>query len=80
MTKRYKTGAILNAITYKVYCQKFWIEEQFQNKPEKSNFFKFISSTKKIQNNSRNLRIGYPEILCMKFDTSPQLFSTPLFN
>ena len=27
--------------------KKFWIHKQFQNKPEKIDFFKYISSTKK---------------------------------
>ena len=44
----------------------------------KSGFFKYISSTKKIQNNSRSSRnsktIGHPETLYMELHTSPQLF------
>ena len=42
-----KQGVTRNIVTLKVDCQKISIQEQFQNKPEKVNFFNYISSTKK---------------------------------
>ena len=66
---RSKQEATANVVTWKVECQKFWIQEQFQNKPEKVDFFKYISNTKKIQYNSTNSRtIRHPETLCMELN------------
>ena len=42
-----KQGVTRNIVTLKVDCQKISIQEQFQNKLEKVNFFNYISSTKK---------------------------------
>ena len=39
----------------------------------KTDFFKYISSTEKIQNNSRILRIGHPEARYMEWHVSSQL-------
>ena len=54
--KRSKQGTIVNAVTEKVDCQKFWIQQQFRNKSKERDFFKYICSTKKNPEQSKDFK------------------------
>ena len=75
--RRCKQGAIVNAVTWNVCCQKFWIPEQFQNKPEKRVFSSTFSLPKKFRTIQRIQGLGALKLYVWSYMNHLVIFHPP---